>query len=359
MLRHLNKTHVDLCSGIGGFALGLDEGAKLSKPILFCDTEQWCHKVLKKNFPSIPIFNDVKEIANDPKRFIPKKPDILTSGYPCQPFSVAGNRRGQEDPRHIFPYIFRIVEQTRPSYVIYENVYGHLSLGLDEVLFKMESIDYCTRTFVFPSSSIGAWHKRDRLWIVCRDLSVCDTKHNGSSSTTKSTSNEENARGTQKGTKETKQLEGTSRSIDNEYVSNSNDKRIRSCVRGSDNDLQKESREWRDDGSRSSSNDGWSDVKTTKNENLELSNTTCERLEGRIIQSNMEREQRQIVTERSVEEQLSWWEVERQLHGVPNGISTELDKDRKQRLIGLGNAICPQNAMYLGLALRGEFNGTS
>jgi|TARA_B100000242_G_C42727496_1_gene339637 hypothetical protein len=73
----------------------------------------------------------------------------------------------------------------------------------------------------------------------------------------------------------------------------------------------------------------------------------------------MEREQRQIVTERSVEEQLSWWEVERQLHGVPNGISTELDKDRKQRLIGLGNAICPQNAMYLGLALRGEFNGTS
>ena len=354
-MKHLNKTHVDLCSGIGGFALGLDEGAKLSKPILFCDTEEYCQKVLSKNFPNVPIYNDVKEIADDPKRFIPRKVDILTSGYPCQPFSVSGKRKGEEDERHIFPFIHRIVEQTRPTFVIYENVYGHLSLGLDEVLFAMESINYHTRTFVFPSSSIGAWHKRDRLWIVCRDLSVCDTKHNGSSSTTKSTSNEEIARGTQKGTKETKQLEGTSRSIDNEYVSNSNDKGIRSCVRGSNNDLQKESGEWRDDRGTSTSHDGRSNIETTKNEDLELSNTTSEGLERRIIQSNMEREQRQIVTERSLEEQLSWWEVERQLHGVPNGVSTELDKDRKQRLIALGNAICPQNATFLGLALRGEF----
>ena len=200
----------------------------------------------------------------------------------------------------------------------------------------MESINYQTRTFVFPSSSIGAWHKRDRLWIVCRDLSVCDTKHNGSSSTKESTSNEENARGTQKGTKETKQLEGTSRSIDNEFVSTPTTKGFRSCVRGSDNDLQKESGEWRDDRGTSTSHDGRSNIETTKNEDLELSNTTSERLERRIIQSNMEREQRQIVTERSLEEQLSWWEVERQLHGVPNGVSTELDKDRKQRLNSFG-----------------------
>ena len=91
-------------------------------------------------------------------------------------FQLVANRRGQEDPRHIFPYIFRIVEQTRPSFVIYENVYGHLSLGLDEVLFKMESIDYCTRTFVFPSSSIGAWHKRDRLWIICKSCTQHRTR---------------------------------------------------------------------------------------------------------------------------------------------------------------------------------------
>ena len=344
--------HVDLCSGIGGFSLGF-KWAELSKPVLFCDIEPWSRQILAKHWPDVPIAEDVKELANEPKRFIPKRPDILTSGYPCQPFSVAGNRRGQEDPRHIFPYIFRIVEQTRPSYVIYENVYGHLSLGLDEVLFKMESINYCTRTFVFPSSSIGAWHKRDRLWIICKSL--CDTEHNGSSSTEESRGNEENARGTQKGSQKTEQFERAVRSNDNEFVSNSNDQGVRSCLRGSDNDLQKKSGEWRDDRSRSSSNDGRSDIETTENENLELSNSTSEGLERRIVQSNMERKQRQIVTERSVERKLSWWEVERQLHGVPNGISTELDKDRKHRLIGLGNAICPQNAMYLGLALRGEF----
>ena len=354
-MKHLHKTHVDLCSGIGGFALGLDEGAKLSKPILFCDTEEYCQKVLSKNFPNVPIYDDVKEIADDPKRFIPTKPDVLTSGYPCQPFSVSGKRKGEEDERHIFPFIHRIVEQTRPTFVIYENVYGHLSLGLDEVLFAMESINYQTRTFVFPSSSIGAWHKRDRLWIVCRDLSVCDTKHNGSSSTKECRGNEENARGTQKRSQETKQLEGTSRPIDNEFVSNTNDKGVRSCLRGSDNDLQKESGEWRNDRRTSTSHDGRSNIETTKNEDLELSNTTSEGLERRIIQSNMEREQRQIVTERSLEEQSSWWEVECELHGVPNGVSTELDKDRKQRLIALGNAICPQNATFLGLALRGEF----
>ena len=351
-MKHLNKTHVDLCSGIGGFALGLDEGAKLSKPILFCDTEEYCQKVLSKNFPNVPIYNDVKEIADDPRRFIPRKVDILTSGYPCQPFSVSGKRKGEEDERHIFPFIHRIVEQTRPTFVIYENVYGHLSLGLDEVLFAMESINYHTRTFVFPSSSIGAWHKRDRLWIVCKSL--CDTQHNGSSSTTKSTSNEENARGTQKGSEETKQLEGTSRSTDDEFISDTNDKGIRSCVRGSDNDIPKESGERRNDGTTSTTNDERSDSPSPKNESMELSDSSIKGLERCELQPNMEREQRQIVAKRSLEEQRTWWEVECELHGVPNGVSYELDKDRTNRLKGLGNAICPQNAMYIGLALKKE-----
>ena len=78
--------HVDLCSGIGGFSLGF-EWAQLSTPILFCDTEEWCRKILAKNFPDVPIATDVKELANDPERLVPDC-DILTAGYPCQPFSV-------------------------------------------------------------------------------------------------------------------------------------------------------------------------------------------------------------------------------------------------------------------------------
>ena len=129
--------HLDLCSGIGGFALGF-EWAKLSRPIAFCDTDKFCQKVLEKNFKNIPIYNDVKEIANEPTRFIQQKVDILTSGYPCQPFSQSGKRKGLEDERHIFPYLLRIIEQVRPTYCVFENVYGHISLGLDEVLFQME-----------------------------------------------------------------------------------------------------------------------------------------------------------------------------------------------------------------------------
>ena len=166
----MNRDHIDLCSGIGGFALGFSWSSLNTTPKLFCDTEEWCRKVIAKNFPKVPIANDVKEVANDPKRFIRRRPFILTSGYPCQPFSVAGRRGGEEDPRHIYPYIQRIVEQVRPSWTVYENVYGHFSMGLDEVLFQMESIGYATRTFVFPSSAIGARHKRDRVWIVGRDM---------------------------------------------------------------------------------------------------------------------------------------------------------------------------------------------
>ena len=293
--------HLDLCSGIGGFALGF-EWAKLSRPIAFCDTDKFCQKVLAKNFKNIPIYNDVKEIANEPTRFIQEKVDILTSGYPCQPFSQSGKRKGLEDERHIFPYLLRIIEQVRPTYCVFENVYGHLSLGLDEVLFQMESIDYQTTTLVFPSSSIGAWHKRDRVWIVA--------------------------------------------------VSNTNDKRLWSRFRGTDNDLQKESGERRDDRRRSICNDERSNIETTKDEDLELSNTNGKGLQRRIIQSEMETIERQVVAKRSLEEQRTWWEVEHELCGVPHGISTELDKDRSNRLKALGNAICPQNAMYIGLAIK-------
>lgn len=344
--------HLDLCSGIGGFALGF-EWAKLSKPIAFCDTDEYCRKVLRKNYQSVPIFNDVKELANDTTRFISQKVDILTSGYPCQPFSVSGKRKGEKDERHIFPYIQRIVEQTRPTYCVFENVYGHLSLGLDEVLFAMESIDYHTRTFIFPSSSIGAWHKRDRLWIVCKDITVCNSQHDGSSSSKKRQSNEEITERTQKGTKTPKQLEGTVRSTNDEPLPNTNDQGVRSCLRGSDNDLQKEGGEWGNDRRESTSNDEWSNIAAPKNEDLELSNTKIERLQGCIVQSKLEdQEYRQDVAKRSLEEQRTWWEVEHELRGVPNGVSTELDKDRSNRLKALGNAICPQNAMYIGLAIK-------
>ncbi len=167
--------HVDLCSGIGGFALGF-EWAKLSRPILFCDTDDWCRRVLRKHWSDVPIAEDVKELANDPTRLVPDC-DILTAGYPCQPFSVAGQRRGAEDDRHIWPEIRTIVEAKRPTWCVFENVYGHIRLGLDEVLSDLEAIGYATRPFVVPACATDAPHRRDRLWIIGRN--VADTSDKG------------------------------------------------------------------------------------------------------------------------------------------------------------------------------------
>jgi DNA (cytosine-5)-methyltransferase 1 len=168
-------SHVDLCSGIGGFALGF-EWAGLSKPVLFCDIEPWSRKVLAKHWPDVPIAEDVKELANDPARLVPDC-DILTAGYPCQPFSVAGKQRGTEDDRHLWPFISQIIAHKRPAFCVLENVYGHVALGLDEVLTDLEAQDYATRAFIVPACAVNAPHRRDRLWIIGRN--VGNAAHNG------------------------------------------------------------------------------------------------------------------------------------------------------------------------------------
>ena len=168
--------HVDLCSGIGGFSLGF-RMAQLSNPILFCDIEPWCRKILTQHWPDVPIYEDVKEIANDPERFIPERPDILTAGYPCQPFSVAGRRRGEKDDRHIWPEIFSIIQSRRPTWTILENVRGHITMGLDSVLADLEREGYSTRTFIVPAIGVDAPHKRDRVWIVTRNSEEIGMAH--------------------------------------------------------------------------------------------------------------------------------------------------------------------------------------
>jgi DNA (cytosine-5)-methyltransferase 1 len=209
--------HVDLCSGIGGFALGF-EWAKLSTPVQFCDIEPWSRKILAQHWPHVPIATDVKELANDPERLV-RECDIITAGYPCQPFSVAGRQKGEEDPRHIYPYISKIIASKRPSWVVFENVGGHIALGLDKVLADLALKDYATRVFVIPAAAIGAPHRRDRLWVIGRN--VGDSKHNGSSATEIGGINEENAGRSSEGKDQTEQSQGASGRGNNEYVPDS------------------------------------------------------------------------------------------------------------------------------------------
>ena len=152
---------LDLFSGIGGFSLGLEATGHF-ETAAFCEIEPYCKQVLKKHWPTVPIFDDIRQLKGTDIGTI----DIITGGYPCQPFSVAGKQKAEQDPRHLWPEYFRLIQELRPTWVIGENVSGHIKLGLDSVLEDLASEGYSTRTFSISAVSIGANHKRERIWII-------------------------------------------------------------------------------------------------------------------------------------------------------------------------------------------------
>lgn len=165
MMREKLKV-LDLFSGIGGFSLGLERTGGF-ETVAFCEIEEFPRKVLAKHWPEVPCFEDVKKLKG--KDIGPV--DVICGGYPCQPFSVAGERRGEEDDRHLWPEFSRLVAELRPTWVIGENVAGHVSMGLDDVLSDLEGQGYTARTFIIPASAVDAPHRRDRVWIVAHAAS--------------------------------------------------------------------------------------------------------------------------------------------------------------------------------------------
>lgn len=152
--------HLDLFSGIGGFALAARWMG--FETVGFCENDVECVKTLKRHWPNVTIENDIKDLNGGKYKDV----DIITGGYPCQPYSVAGSRKAEKDDRYIFPEMLRVIAQAKPTWVVCENVYGHLSLGLDSVLHKLEGIGYTTQPFVIPSLATGANHNRRRIFIV-------------------------------------------------------------------------------------------------------------------------------------------------------------------------------------------------
>ena len=153
--------------GLEDFSLGM-EATGAFETVAFCEIEEFPNRqVLQKHWPHVKQYKDIKELTYDKlKADGLGSIDIITGGYPCQPFSQAGRKKGEQDPRHLWPEYFRLIKECRPSWVIGENVSGHLKLGLDSVLADLESEGYATRTFSISAASIGANHKRERVWIV-------------------------------------------------------------------------------------------------------------------------------------------------------------------------------------------------
>ena len=166
----MNKIQVlDLFSGIGGFSLGLERAG--FETVAFCEIDKYCRLVLQKHWKDIKIYNDVREITRQQyEQDGLELPEIITGGFPCQPFSVAGRQKGSRDNRYLWPEMFRIIKEFKPRWIIAENVRGIINIQ-DGVVFEgvhadLESQGYETQTFNIPAAGVGAPHRRERVWIV-------------------------------------------------------------------------------------------------------------------------------------------------------------------------------------------------
>ena len=410
---------LDLFSGIGGFALGLDSTG-FFETVKFVEKDKYCQKVLRKNFPNIPIEEDIKNVKG--KEY---SADVVVGGFPCQPFSVAGKQKGTNDDRYLWPEMLRLIREIKPEFVIGENVQGIINLQdgmvLRQVQDELESEGFEVQCFLIPASGIGAWHQRYRVWIVGH------SQHNGLLAAEKRCRDEKDYGGSQKGKNETIESTRTSGSRDNEDVSNTDTRlsigeneeiqtrgytinngskdvsNTNSSLRGGGRTIPPggENKVWRfrveEEGIRDNvrietigrdavSGEGETDVSDTEHEGLQGGQRNDKR-EGRQILSSeqydgdkvrsetgridgIQREERDVTDTNNERTQVSaerghtgikmsgssgqktWWQIESDLCGVPNGISYELDKDRANRIKTLGNAIVPQIAREIGLAIK-------
>jgi DNA (cytosine-5)-methyltransferase 1 len=164
-----SRTLLDICSGIGGFSLAFKHLIGGWRTIGYVEIDPYCQEVLKQRIrdgmlDDAPIFSDLRTFDGHPYR---GRVDCLTSGFPCQPFSVAGKQEGERDERNLWPYLFRVIREVRPKNIFLENVPALLTHQyFGRILGDLAESGYDTIWDCLPASSIGANHRRDRLWIM-------------------------------------------------------------------------------------------------------------------------------------------------------------------------------------------------
>ena len=157
---------LDLFSGIGGFSLGLERAGM--QTVAFCEIEPYPRAVLRKHWPNVPCYDDIRTLTADRLRADGIVSDVICGGFPCQDISVAGGGAGiNEDTRSgLWSEYARLVGEIRPKFIIVENVSALLGRGLDRVLRDLAQIGYDAEWHCIPASALGAPHRRDRIWIV-------------------------------------------------------------------------------------------------------------------------------------------------------------------------------------------------
>ena len=280
---------LDLFSGIGGFSLGLERAGM--KTIQFVENEPYCQKVLAKNFPGVPIHGDIKTFHYD------KPVEIISGGFPCQPYSHAGEQRGKEDDRHLWEEYFRIIQSVRSRWVLGENVSGIINMELDQVLSDLEGENYSHQSLIIPACAVNAPHRRDRVWIIARRNAMGNSEYNGLSTAKESRSPSSISNNSSQGENKTFQSKGTSERSNIKNVAHANKERIQG---------RKETG------------------------NLESEGTQRNQFSLRCSQRRIGKN----------------WSIEPELGRVANGIPSRVD-----RIKSLGNAVVPQIVEIIGRAI--------
>lgn len=303
-----------LFSGIGGLDLGLERAGM--KVIWQSEIDPYCNKVLKKHWPEVPNYGNIKEID---WRTV-ERPNVICGGYPCQPFSTAGKRRGTDDPRHLWPWVRTAISQLRPDYAILENVRGHLSLGGLQVIGEIAEIGYDAEWRLVSAAGMGAPHRRDRIIIVAYP-------NNTRNRTPNSGNNRDGATKSQKW-QDVAQFGVSGRGTN---VADSSQQQFNGRGHKHSSSEIKQRKALQEPFNRGNS-EVPNDVSKRHGEHRFATDITAK---GRLWRVDDRREKGY--------DGGSWWKVEPDVGRVANGVPHRLD-----RLRGLGNAVVPQVAEYVG-----------